>query len=138
MQWSDIPRNPSRTMLRQFSALWLLFFGGLAAWHGWMHGRVELALSLTLLALTIGPAGIIHPPLVRWLFVGWTMAVFPVGWMVSRVVLAGLFYGLFTPLALLFRLLGRDALGLKRQPEAATYWQTKPAVTDLKRYFQQF
>ena len=138
MQWSDIPRNPSRTMLRQFSALWLVLFGGLALWHGWVHGRVELAWCLAIAAVVIGSAGLIHPPLVRWLFVGWTMAVFPIGWLVSRIVLATLFYGLFTPLAAVFRWKGRDALGLKRRPEAATYWQTKSGVTDLKRYFQQF
>ncbi len=138
MQWSDIPRNPSRRMLRQFAAIWLVFFSGLAIWHGWMHGRTELAWCLAILAVTVGSAGLAHPPLVRWIFVGWTIAVFPIGWLVSRIVLAVIFYGLFTPLALLFRMMGRDALALKRKPDAATYWQIKPAVTDVNRYFQQF
>lgn len=137
MQWSDIPRNPSRKMLRQFAALWLVFFGSLAIWHE-LHGRSQLAWTLGIAAAVVGMAGLLFPPLVRWIFVGWTIAVFPIGWLVSRVMLAALFYGLFTPLALLFRLLGRDALGLKRKPDAATYWQTKPIVTDMNRYLQQF
>ena len=30
MQWSEIPKNPSERMLRQFGGLCVLFFGGLA------------------------------------------------------------------------------------------------------------
>ena len=62
------------------------------------------------------------------------------GWRVrcSRLVLGFLFYGLFTPLAFVFRVLGRDALGLKRRADAPTYWQAKPVVTDMNRYLQQF
>jgi hypothetical protein len=138
MQWSDIPRNPSRKMLRQFSALWIAFFGGLALWHGFVRDHIELAWGMGIAALVVGIAGLVHPPLVRWIFVGWSMAVFPIGWLVSRIVLTVLFYGVFTPVAMLFRLRGRDALRLKRSPEATTYWQSKPVVTDVTRYFQQF
>jgi hypothetical protein len=71
-------------------------------------------------------------------FVGWLMAVFPIGFLVSRVVLAVLFYGCFTPLGICFRLLGRDALGLKRAPADGTYWRTRTAVVDQARYLQPF
>ena len=138
MQWSDIPRNPARVVLRQFSAIWIAFFGALAFWHGFLNERTELAWGLAITAVVVGAAGLMHPPLVRWLFVGWTMAVFPIGWLVSRLVLAVLFYGLFTPVAMIFRLMGRDALGLKRHLGTGTYWQKKPTVTDVTRYFQQF
>lgn len=138
MQWSDIPRNPSNRTLRQFAGLWLLFFGVLSTWHGIILGRTAFGASLAILAAVVGTIGLLRPRSVRWIFVGWMMAAFPIGWLISRIVLALVFYGCFTPLALLFRLRGRDPLGLKRQPDAATYWQPKPIVTDLNRYFQQF
>ena len=40
---------------------------------------------------------------------------FPIGWTVSQVILAVMFYGLFTPIGLVFRLIGRDPL----QPHAS-------------------
>jgi hypothetical protein len=40
----------------------------------------------------------------------------------GRAATALLFFGLFTPAALMLRLLGRDALSLKREPKSRTYW----------------
>ena len=33
MQWSDIQFRPPEKTLRQFAGLWLVCFGGLAAWE---------------------------------------------------------------------------------------------------------
>jgi hypothetical protein len=63
---------------------------------------------------------------------------FPFGWAVSHLLLAILFYGLFTPLGLIFRLLGRDPLRRQRPLEQASYWTMKPAATDVRGYFRQF
>jgi hypothetical protein len=138
MQWSDISFAPSRRTLRQFAGLWILFFGGLACWHGFVRGRPGLALVLAALALTVGPAGLIRPAIIRPIYVGWMILVFPIGWAISRVVMALLFYGLFTPLGLLFRLLGRDPLGLRPVPNRMTYWASKPAAPSVRNYFRQF
>ena len=137
MQWSDIPFQPASRTLRQFAGLWILFFGGFAAWQWFGRENYGLALLLLGLALTIGPAGLLHPPLVRWIFVGWMCLTFPIGWTVSRVVLACLFYGLFTPLGLFFRLIGRDALARRPHAEQNTYWLAKPTAKDNRSYFHQ-
>ena len=50
MQWSDIPFHPTRTTLRQFAGLWILFFGGLAAWQGLARGHTTLATLFAVLA----------------------------------------------------------------------------------------
>ena len=81
-----------------------------------VKGQPAVGVTVAVLAVLVGSMGLLHPPLVRWIFVGWMMAVFPIGWLVSRVVLAGVFYGCFTPLAFLFRLMGRDPLGLSAPP----------------------
>ena len=41
---------------------------------------------------------------------------FPIGWTVSQVMLAMMFFGLFTPIGLVFRLIGRDPLHRARPP----------------------
>jgi hypothetical protein len=138
MRWSDIPFDPSRATLRQFAGLWLAFFGGLALWQGLVRGQTGLATLLAVLALTIGPLGLIRPGWIRPIYVGWMVLAFPIGWTVSQVMLALMFYGLFTPIGLLFRLLGRDALHRTRRPEVESYWTPKPAPAGPKSYFRQF
>src|SRR5262249_40286013 len=137
MHWSEIPWRPAPSTLRQFAALWLVFFTGLAVWHGVVRDRPVLGWGLAGLAGGVGLLGVAGPAAVRLLFVGWMVLAFPVGWLVSRVVLAGLFYGLFTPLGLCFRLLGRDLLG-QRRPTAETCWEVKPQPGDVETYLQQF
>ena len=137
MQWADVTAAPSAKKLRQFAALSLVFFVGLAALRLW-HGRqdVETA-ALAGLGLMIGTLGLVRPAAIRFVYTGWMIAAFPIGWTVSRVMLALLFYGVFTPVAIVFRMTGRDLLGLRRRGGVETYWTVKPGVTDPRGYFRQ-
>jgi hypothetical protein len=130
--------NPNDRMLRQFAAIWIVFFGGMAAWQQFYRGRPVVAMILALAAITIGPLGLASPRAIRPVFVGWMTLVYPIGWIVSRTVLGALFYGLFTPIAVAFRLLGRDELKLKPQPTATSYWVIKPRPNDKGQYLRQF
>ena len=56
MHWSDIPWKPSSRTLRQFAAIWIVFFGLLAVWHGFWHERVMVAAVLGALLLLSGTA----------------------------------------------------------------------------------
>jgi hypothetical protein len=138
MQWSDIQFDPPLKTLRGFAALWLLFFTGLACWQGFVRGRVVVAAILLIMALTIGPAGLLRPRLVRPIYVAWMVLAFPIGWTVSLVILAVIFYGIFTPVALIFRLIGRDVLSRAARPDRDTYWTPKPAPASVRSYFDQF
>ena len=138
MRWSDIPFSPPPRMLRQFAALWLAFFGGMAAWQGLVRGRVGVALTIGALAVVVGGVGLARPRLIRPIFVGWMVLAFPIGWAVSLLLLGLVYYGLFLPISLVFRLVGRDALRLRPRPGAATYWTPRPEVVDVRRYFRQF
>jgi hypothetical protein len=138
MRWADITWSPDRRTLRQFAGLWLGFFLALSAWQGFAHERWVLAAALAALALTVGPAGLLWPRLVRPVFVTWMVLAFPVGWLVTHLVLAALHYGLFTPVGWVFRLCGRDVLALRRPGGRESYWSARPQVTDVRRYFRQF
>jgi hypothetical protein len=138
MRWSDIPFSPSSRLLRQFAGLWLVFFGGVAAWQGIVRGRIGLAVALAVLAVVVGGLGLIRPALVRPIFVGWMVLAFPIGWVVSLVLLGLVYYGLFLPIGLIFRLTGRDALQLRPGSGATTYWTPRTAPADVRRYFRQF
>ena len=138
MRWSDIPFSPSPRMLREFAAIWLVFFGGMAAWQGLVRGRTGVALALAALAVVVGGIGLARPGFVRPIFVGWMVLAFPIGWTVSLLLLGLVYYGLFLPIGLVFRLTGRDALQVRPRPGAATYWTPHAAPADVRRYFRQF
>lgn len=138
MWWSDFPLCPRDRELRQFAALWIVFFGGLAAWRWFARSDATLAGSLAGVAFAVGPLGIWRPRWIRPIYVGWLVLAFPIGWMVSHVILAAVFYLVFTPLALAFRVIGRDALQLHRPAEKESYWSSKPQADHPRRYYQQF
>jgi hypothetical protein len=138
MRWSDISFTPSSRILRQFAGIWLVFFGCLAAWHGLVRHNPTLGMVLLAAAVIVGTVGLITPPAIRWIYVGATILTFPIGWVVSHIVLAVLFFGLFLPVALVFRASGRDALRLRRKTDSPTYWAPKAAAADVRRYFSQY
>jgi len=138
MQWSDILLKPNSKTLRRFAGMCLLFFGTLAIWQGSFGGNMELGLLFSAVAFGVGLTGLIWPQAVRPVYLGWMIAAFPVGWMISWLLLAVLFYGVFTPLAVVFRLIGRDALCRRPDPSENSYWTMKPAAADPVSYFRQF
>lgn len=130
--------NVTPRMLRQFAGLWLVFFAVLAAWEYLGRDHTTSAAVCAVLALAVGPIGIVKPQWIRPLFMLLMAIATPIGWLVSTVLLSLLFYGVFTPVALLFRLLRRDALVRRSPPPGETYWSPKPAIEDPRRYFRQF
>ncbi len=138
MQWSDISFAPPSRTLRQFAGMWTLFFGGLACWQGLVRDNTTVAWILAGLALAVGPLGLIKPQAIRLVFVGAMLLAFPIGWLVSRVILALIFYGLITPVGLVLRLTRRDPLCRGYRPDLESYWQPKPMPTDVRSYFRQF
>ncbi len=137
MQWSDLPRNPSIRTLRQFAGLWIVFFGGSGGWRWLVHDEASRGIVFALVA-SIGLLGLVKPSVMRPIFVGWMVVTFPIGWVVSRLMLIVVFYGVFTPIGLLFRVMGRDLLQLKRRSERTSYWASKPSASAGRSYYRQF
>lgn len=138
MKWSDLPLRPDARMLRQFAAGWLVFFAALGAWQAWGHGRPTLGAALAAQGVLLGALGLARPGLLRPLFVTATVLAFPIGWVVSQLMLLLMYYAVMTPVGLLLRLRGRDALGRRKGSPGESYWKPKPVVTDVRRYFRQY
>ena len=137
MNFSDIPRNPDSRMLRQFAGLWILFFGGLALSQHFRSHNTTAALIVGVLAVGIGVPGLFFPRLLKPIFVGWMILAFPIGWLVSRINLMLLYFGIFAPVGFILRLVGHDPLRLKK-PAVESYWEVKTQQTSLRRYLKQF
>ncbi len=78
------------------------------------------------------------PRLRRPLYVGMSAAFYPIGWLVSRVILLTVFVFTVTPMAMLLRVLGRDPLQRRFDPSAPSYWVPRRPAGNVRRYFQQF
>src|SRR5262245_56502437 len=114
--------NSSRT-LRQFALLCLLIFGSLALSAYYWHKQQRLALIFAVLSVVLGVGGLIWPRGIRPAFITAITLTIPIGWVMSRLLLAMLFFVFFTPMALLFKLIGRDALSRRFVPEQKSYWE---------------
>src|SRR6478609_6215247 len=138
MKWSDIPFHPKDRTLRQFAACWLVIFTLLGLSQYYLKHRPQLGLLLIGGALLLGIPGLFRPKLLRPVFVGWMVLVFPIGWAVSLLLLALLYFVVFTPIAWVLHLAGRDALGRRYASGQETFWSPKRSTFDVIQYFRQY
>src|SRR5260370_29160003 len=138
MTWRDIPRNPAGKTLRQFAGAWLVFFLAAGAHRYFVRGQHGIGLALGVMAAAVGVLGLARPAAVRWLFITCMALAFPIGWLVSQVMLLLMFYLIITPVSLLFRARGRDPLARKPAPGRASFWRPKPTPQDVRSYFRQY
>jgi multisubunit Na+/H+ antiporter MnhG subunit len=106
----------------------------------WLLWRGEL-LSETVLMITVCSGilsiliAILKPRWFRGFYrVGMTLS-FEIGQFFGKLILVLLFFLLVTPLGLLLRLLGKDLLDMRRQPEATTYWKPARSSREFDRMF---
>ena len=133
----DINWNPAPRELRLFAALLVVFSGIVAglAYHN--TSQVWLAAAIVVAAGIVGAAGLIRPAWMRPIYVAWMVAAFPIGWVISHLLLAAVFYLLFAPIGLLLRLAGKDPLQRRFDPAAETYWIPRKSDNSPQRYFRQ-
>ncbi len=124
-------------MLRQFATAWLIVFVALALRQWLGHGHSTAACVLGAISI-IGIAGLVKPAAIRWLFIGATVVTFPIGWVVTQIVLALLFFLVLTLVALVFRLRRRDALQLRHKSNSMSYWSERSVPVEPERYLKQF
>ena len=135
----EINIDPSRRQLNQFGFIWMgfvAFFGVIAFFK---LRSPSLASGLWVAAVVVPVVGWIFPRFMRWVFLGMSYLAFPIGFVVSHVVLAVVYYLVLTPIGLLTRLFGYDSMKRRFDPEAKSYWvERSAAAVDSKRYFRQF
>lgn len=131
-------KNPSPRELKQFGALWLLFFTlvGAIIWHRTDSEIVALGIWGT--AMAIGVVGFVVPAFMRLVYLGMSYLAFPIGWVVSHVLVALIYYLVLTPIALVLKVAGYDPMERRFDPSMESYWVRQPKAPDPRRYFRQF
>jgi hypothetical protein len=131
--------NPSRRELRQFAALWLPMFGVIVAVLLYTIAeapRAAAAVSVT--AGGIGAIGFLRPAFILPIYLIWMYAAYPIGFIVSHVLLGVIFFGLFTFIGVVLRLVGYDPLQRRVRAGETSYWTRIEPVKTNAQYFRQF
>lgn len=105
---------------RSFGFVFAGFFALIGLYNAWHHGRGWPWLALVaagFLAVALIRPAVLAPLNRLWMKFGLLLAM-----IINPIVLGILFFLVFTPMAFIARLVGKDFLRLKKQPEAKSYW----------------
>jgi hypothetical protein len=124
--------------LRLFGVLLLIFLGLIGGMVLHRTDSWPLATVVWTVALLLSVFYYAIPTAQPLVFQTWMALVYPIGWIISHVLLAMLFYVVITPIGWLLRLCHYDSLQRQLDRSAGTYWTSHHTIEDTKRYFQQF
>jgi len=132
-----LPIQSTPRVLRQFAGAWLVFFLVWSASAFWKRHNLPASGVLAVVAL-FGIAGLIKPDAIRLPFIVASVVAYPMGWLMSHILLAIMFYGVITPIGLFWKIRGRDPLQLRHQPPPPTYWTKPGPQPPPDRYLKPF
>ena len=127
----------TRRELVWFGPIFALFAVLLSSIALWKFEAPTVAIWICLVAGVVITIYYLVPPLRRFLFMAWLGAVFPIGWVLSHLLLAVVFYLVVTPIGLLLRLFRYDALRRRFDRSAQSYWIERGSAPEPKSYFRQ-
>ena len=143
----QIDLQPDERTLRQFGWIAVVGFGFLAlmAWNEWLifamglgDWRTGIAGALGLLAVLAGSFSLVYPKANLPIYLGLTIVAYPIGFVLSYVILGSIFYLMLAPVGLFFRLTGRDLLSRRFEKGRESYWLDARPERPKESYFRQF
>ena len=135
MSMIEVKKDFTRRELLCFGPLFGLFVGVLAylaipnvttRYVVWGVGAVVIAIYYAI------------PSLQRSFYRGWIYAVMPIGWVISHVLLASIYYLILTPIGIAMRVCGYDPMHRRFDREAKSYWIARDSSPRSDRYFKQY
>jgi hypothetical protein len=132
-----IDPNPGRRQLAVFGVVWLAFFAivGMAALK---HGGAAAGATLIALGVLVPASGWVWPRFLRAVYLALAYATFPLGLVLSWVLLAAVYYLVLTPIGLFMRAIGHDPLNRSGDARAGSYWVAREEDEGRGSYFRQF
>ncbi len=138
MAMIDLNWKPTNKDLRVFGTAALVVAGGFGLSIFLKVGLVGLVKILWGVGATVFFIGLIWPQGLKYVYIGLSLIAFPIGLVIGNVLMALVYYLLVTPIGLAFKLLGKDPMHRKLDPNAESYWIRRPPPPEPGRYFRQF
>lgn len=130
---SNVP-EVSNSQARKTALVVAAVFLAIALWNVY-RGRMTQVTVFGGIAGVITLIGLI--PVAARAFHGFWMGIAAVlGYINSRILLSVLYYGLFTPVGLVRRLIGRDPMQRRAAPQSS-YWVTREYTRQAKEQFER-
>ncbi len=106
------------------AAMVALFFGGLLPWiFSWSISFIPWIISASLLLTAL-----LFPKVLFVIYRPWMLLGHVLGYINTRIILGVIFFALFVPIALILKIMNKDAMSRKLQSEEkSSYWQEKNA-----------
>jgi hypothetical protein len=135
--------QPDRRVLAQFA--WFALFGlplvagfvlRLAGAWSWTHPAFVAAIAAGAVQLVLFVA--LTDRVTKYLFVALSLVAMPIGFVLSHVLMMIVYYLVLTPIALVFRLMGRDVIGRRLEPQRTSYWHDRGTPRPKASYFKLY
>jgi hypothetical protein len=111
-----------------------VFAWRLYAKHGWGYGSTVAAIvAVIFLSLTI-----FSLPLLKKVYDRWMKVAGFISMIVTTVILTILFFLVFGVVGIILRILKKDLLELRTNPDVKTYWKVRQKVYNKEDYLRQF
>ena len=143
----ELNLEPDNSTLRNFGFIAIGGFGFIAAIAHYevlifamgLGGAKPYVVSTFIgLAVYAGFFSLVFPKANLPVYLGLALISFPIGFVLSHFIMGFLFFGRITPTGLVMRLIGRDPLNRKFEPDAESYWLDSRPARDNESYFRQF
>ncbi|MEK6235643.1 MAG: hypothetical protein N2C14_13120 [Planctomycetales bacterium] len=134
MRLVEIQWNPTRRQLRQFGMICLVALPA----AGWFWGGGLLVVGMLACAgFVAAVAGFLAPSLLKPVFVTLMLLAAPLGMVIAELAMLLIYFGVFLPIGLVFRLARRDGLDRTMDKKATTYWRSKKQPGGPASYYRQ-
>ena len=133
------PPPSTRKDLRQFGLLFTVISSAIAAWMFWRHG-VDAATAPAAIAAVLLLVSLVWPVPLNPLWWPWMVFVNVLGFVNSHLLLALVFYLIFTPIGLVMRLFRRDPLERRFRSASdprKSYWIRRETSLLPKEHFER-
>ena len=130
--------QPSRNDLRCFAGLQFIFFLAIFVFllrQPWSATVPAFVLAISALLAMIGLLSPLH---IRAFYIVWMLAVFPIGWAVSHLLMAIVYYLVVTPIGFWRRRTSGDPLQRNFDQQTQSYWEETLPNRPPDSYFRQF
>jgi Saxitoxin biosynthesis operon protein SxtJ len=135
--FQHIKWHPDARELRRFAIAMLIGFTVLGLLSAWRAGGISTAAIVLWSAGVILAVAAFVPGLGRVAYLAVYLPTSVIGYLVSNVILALMFFLIITPLGMILRLMGKDLLQQRRQKEKTQWLPVKAARTE-DSYYRQF
>ena len=131
----ELNSDPTERQLRQFGGVCVVALP-LVSWL-WLRDPVIAAWAAGIGVLLCG-IGLAAPKMLKPVFIGLMVLTIPIGIIVGELAMLLIYFGVFLPLAIVFKITGRDAMDRKPAQNSESFWKERKQPDNVGRYYQQW